>query len=529
MDQHSAHRWPAGVNALRAHGWRVAPAGATVVVPARIVAAMSATHHAPATPAPVAPPSAAPTLLGPGATGQTWPGEQWCRVRVHGPAGALDVALPTARTVADLCAELTGRLLPGAPLVASTPFALHRVGQAALDQHLPLAAADPRDGEVFHLSPSPGPRPARVVDDALHTLGAAATGAWAPSTLAAAAATGAVLASAALALTLTAIAPGAPALQLLGAAALLAAALVIPHERTGSDVARTTAAAATLPLWVAAGLALARASATGTAGSLALAGLALAVGAGAALAAVPTRRFLWATPIAAGALVAVGGLLVASSTTTTAGAAGVMGAAVVAAAAGAPWVITRSARWSSPHPGPVRRERLTEVAVRTRALVTALSLAGAGALAVCALVLATSGAGLSSGQVTMARWLALALALLAGLRARRTRFALESASMLTAAALPLVALLLVVVVPAATGARWVLVALVAALVAGALALVVVFRAAAEGHEEALARVNRPRVRRALSVVEGVVAVAVVPLLAGVLGVYAAAAGAGASL
>ncbi len=526
VDQHGVHRCSARVRAARAHGWEVAPAVSIPVVSVRIVAAMSATHHLPANATPVS-----PTSPGSRASEQTWQGDGWCRVRVHGPAGAVDVALPTSRTVADLCAELAGRLLPGAPLVAQAPFQLHRVGQTALDQGRPLAAADPREGEVFHLSPSPTPSPARVVDDALHTLGtsAGAAGVWAPATLAAAATTGAMVASVTLALAVATIVPGVPALPLLGAAALLAAALVIPHEATGSDVARATAAAAALPLWAGAGLALARATATSGPGTLALAGLALAVGAGAALGAVPTRAALWATPIAAGALVGAGGLLVAGGVTTSAGAAGVMGTVVLVAAAGAPWLIARSARWSSPHPGPVGREELTAAAARTRALITALSLAGAGALAACSLVLATSGAGLSGGQVTMARWLALALALVAGLRARRTRFALESASMVTAAVLPLVALVLVVVALAAPGARWALVAALTAALAGVLALVVVLRSAQDGDRGALSRLTRPRVRRALSIVEGVVAVSVIPLLAGVLGVYAAAANAGTSL
>ena len=390
----------------------------------------------------------------------------WCRVRVHGPAGALDVALPTERTVADLSAELAAHLLPGAPLEAEGPWRLHRLGQREIDPAAPFGAALPRDGDVFHLTGDAVPAPALVVDDALDALGRAAgeTGRWGPAGMTAAGVAGAVGVSSALTVALALVRPAGVALPLVLAACLLAAALVMRREDDGGEVARGAAAGAALPAWAGAGAALGRLAEAGTSGVWALAGVALAVGAAVAATAVPTLLPLWAAPAVTGVLLTVGGALVATGTLGTAGAAALVGTVVLLGSAAAPWVVARSERWSSPEPPPGGAEQLAGAARRTRATLTAVSLSVSAAVAVCVLVLAlgAGGSGLGEGRTSMARWLAVALAVVVALRARRSRFALESGAMLVAGLLPLGVLALVAVLLVGDGGRWGLVAVLAA-------------------------------------------------------------------
>ena len=543
-----------------AAGWWGGPGLVMGVVSVRIVARMSTTDHIASVPEP-GPRSIAVDLAAladryaapePGSepghepafdrapggwaeepTGAAVEVPDWCRVRVHGPDGALDVALPTGRTVADLCAELAAHLLPGAPLGAEGPWRLHRLGQREIDPAAPFGAALPRDGEVFHLTGEAVPAPALAVDDALDALGRAAgeCGRWGPAGTTAAGVACAVGASCALTVALALVRPAGVALPLVLAACLLAAALVMRREDDGGEVARGAAAAAALSAWAGAGAALGRLTEAGTSGVWALAGLALAVGAAAAATAVPTLLPLWAAPAVTGVLLTVGGGLVATGTLGTAGAAALVGTVVLLGSAAAPWVVARTERWSSPEPPPGGAEQLAGAARRTRATLTAVSLSVSAAVAVCALVLALGvGDGdLGEGRTTMARWLAVALAVVVALRARRSRFALESGAMLVAGLLPLGVLALVAVLLVGDGARWSLVAALAAVLGACVALVAVVRRAADGDEAALARLTRPRVRRTMGILETVVAVSVLPLLLGVLGVYAAAADAGASL
>lgn len=560
MDQHGVHAWPGRVSQAVPAGWRCGSWLVMTVVSVRIVLPMSATDRISSLPGPIGrgvdvdlaaltarkAPSAAwgepDDLLaalrapsagrGPGAA-ETPDPAAWCRVRVHGPAGALDVALPTGRTVADLGDELAAHLLPGAPLVAAGEWRLHRVGQAALAPAAPFAAAHPRDGDVFHLTSAPEPEPARAVDDALDALGraAGASGRWGPAGMTTAAATCAVGAAAALTAALALVDPAGAALPLLLAAGLLAAALVVRRESDGGEGARAVAAGAALPAWAGAGAALGHLLGVGASGTWALAGVGLAVGAAAAATAVPTLVPLWAAPAAAGALLAVGGALVGVGWLTTASAAAMTGTLVLLGTATAPWVVARSERWSSPQPPEGGEEEISALARRARGVLSAVSVVAAAAVAVCAVVLATGvgSGGASAGQVLMGRWLAVALAVVVVLRARRSRFSLDSGAMLMAGLLPLGVLGLVAVLLGGAGARWGVVAALTAALGVCVALVAVVRRAADGDDGPLARLTRPRVRRALGVLETLVAVSVLPLLLGVLGVYAAAADAGASL
>lgn len=560
MDQHGVHAWSGRVSQAVPAGWRCGSWLVMTVVSVRIVVPMSATDHISSLPGPTGrgvdvdlaaltarrtpgaarggPEDLLVALRAPAAREDPGPAETaeaaaWCRVRVHGPAGALDVALPTGRTVADLGDELAAHLLPGAPLVASGAWRMHRVGQAALAPAAPFAAAHPRDGDVFHLSSAPEPEPARAVDDALDALGraAGANGRWGPLAMTTAAATCAVGAAAALTTALALVDPAGVALPLLLAAALLAAALVVRRESDGGEGARGAAAGAALPAWAGAGAALGHLLGVGTSGTWALAGVGLAVGAAAAATAVPTLVPLWAAPAAAGVLLAVGGALVGAGWLTTAGAAALTGTVVLLGMAAAPWMVARSERWSSPQPLEGDEERIAALARRTRGLLSGVSVVAAAAVAVCAVVLATGvgNGGASAGQVLTGRWLAVALAAVVVLRARRSRFALDSGAMLMAGLLPLGVLALVAVLLGGAGARWGVVAALAVALGVCVALVTVVRRAADGDDGALARLTRPRVRRTLGVLETLVAVSVLPLLLGVLGVYAAAADAGASL
>ena len=110
--------------------------------------------------------------------------DSWCTVRVRGPRGGVDVALPASQTVAETVDELAARLLPGAPLGRpGETWYLHRLGRPPFHPSARLVEVDLRDGESLHLSPHPMPRPAQPVDDGLVALaeGAARAPRWSPT------------------------------------------------------------------------------------------------------------------------------------------------------------------------------------------------------------------------------------------------------------------------------------------------------------------------------------------------------------
>ncbi|WP_165865533.1 EsaB/YukD family protein [Vallicoccus soli] len=447
----------------------------------------------------------------------------WRRVRVVGPTGALDVSLPTGRPVAELVDELRTALLPGAPLGdADRPWHLHRVGGAPLPPGAPLVDARLRDGDVLHLTPGAAPAPAHRVDDALEVLaqGASAAGRWTLAGLRAAAAVAAVVLGAGAAVLALGLPGGGPAAPLVVAALLLLAATRLRATRDG-DLGSDVAALAALPAWAAAGW-----SVGGTAGGgwarAALVGLGVAAGALAAAACTPRRRAWWSLGALGGAAVAVGAGLVARDVLAPAEAAGAVGAVALAGLAALPWLVTRTALWSEPAPAGRDEASLLRAAAGTRALLTGATAACAGAVGACATALAL-------GEGSYERWLGAALAVVLLLRARRSRVVADSAAALVSAAVPLAVALARLALDGGTTARAVVLGVLAVLTAASLLLHALGAVAATGRRTALERMARPRVRRSLDVLEGLAAVTVLPLLAGVLGVYGAAADAGSQL
>lgn len=461
----------------------------------------------------------------------------WCRVRVHGPEGAVDVSVPTHRPVAEITGELVASLLPGAPLSSGGgAWHLHRLGRPALDPESTLGDALPRDGEDLHVTAGRVPEPAQRVDDALAALAEASSraGRWTAGRLATAAGAAAVVASAGVALLLLQLRPAGPALPLLLATGLLTAALALRRSApavdagsgsgsgAGSGSGSGAAALATLPAWLCAGLALARLLGTGALGALVLAALALALGAVVAVAAAPHLLAWWVLLATSGALAVLGGAVVASGLLGVQEAAAALGVVVLLVMAALPWAVARGPVWSAADVPAGQEEELARRGERTRHLLSAGTAAGAAAVSTCALVLAASGNG-------MQQWLAAVLAVLLVLRARRSRFVADSGPMLGGGLLVLVVLLRAVAVQGQLAVLWAVVAALVGVAAALLALVGAARRAADGSPAGLERLGRARVRRTLDVLEGLVAVAVLPLLAGALGVYAAAGDAGARL
>lgn len=501
----------------------------------------------------------------------------WLHVRVLGPTGAVDVSLATGRATADLVSELLGGLLPGAPvLLPGAGWHLHPLGRAPLEPGALLREAGLRDGAVLHLTPHRAPPAATVVDDPLDDLaaGAAQAGIW--TLRAAAAVLSAAVPCYALALAAVAVlAPvgaGAAAAVLLFAAvvALAAAWAAVPSGRTQSGASapaqelwRGVVAAAALPTLAVVASAAARALQAGTAATVGVGGLALGLGSYAAAALAPRLCAAWAFLSAGGVLVALAAAAAwAGCPGTTTAAVG--GCLALVGTAALPGLLARSGPPAGGHPyaatgdrpagAPARAGcrpaggdsvRLQERARTARQLLTGLVATGAAAVTACGVVL-------SRGDPPE-RGLAVALAVVLALRARRSRFVLETTAMLTGAVLVLAVVLSVVQVRPGGGTvaaralpalptlpalpaglpAWLLPALLPALLAALLAvLLAVLRAvlrAQDGRPAGLARLSGPRVRRLADAVELAAAVAVLPLLAAALGLYTLAADAGARL
>lgn len=440
----------------------------------------------------------------------------------------MDVALPSALTVAEIVERLRSRLLPGAPLGGpGESWFLHRMGEAALAPDSRLADAALHDGDSVHLSRLEVPLPARPVDDGLVALAGAAgrTGRWTPSAMRVAAAIAVVAASTVASVLALGLVPGSPAPSFVLAAVLLVLAVLLRGSagRHGStttdDVPGLAAALGSVPAWLTAGIATADAFGGGTSTRTTLAATAVTVGAALAAGCLPQRAPWWLFLGGVGVSVSLGATLTASGTTTVGQAGAILAVVWVLGLAASPWILTRSRALLEPDP---RAGALPARARRARAVVGALTLAGAlvACLAVLPLVVGGGGIGL---------WFSAAIAVALGLRARRSRFVVEAGAGLAAAFVLLTAVGVVVFRDGGLGLRIGLLVVAVLVIVGLAALSRAVREAGTGRGEALVWWDRPRTRRTLGVVETAAYVAILPLLAGILGLYGAAADAGAGL
>ena len=452
-------------------------------------------------------------------------------LRVAGPGGAVDLAVPAELPVVDLVCQLVDRLAAGAPLGdPGDVWVLHRLDGRALPASQSVDGAQVLDGETLHLTRA-APPPASVrVDDPLQVLADAARLAprWDPRAVEVAAAVAVGLA-AVVAVGLSLLVPFAgPALPLLLGGGLLAGALALSSSGSGAAAAATAAAAGAVVALGAAGLAAAAgrpAAATLTAATLA--GVALG---GCAAGAVLPARVRWWVAVAAGAgtgALALG--LVGTQVVAAAAAAGVTAVAWLVLLAALPWLVARRAPWRRPDaPAAGTVGALSAAAVRTRRVLDGVAVGGAVAVAAAGGYLALVGDGLAQG-------LAAALAVVVAARARRSAFLVDSAAQLLAGGLVGAALAARLATGGGTTARLAVLAAVALLCVAALVVAVqAGRAAALGDPAGAAGGvtgwwSQPRTRRLVDVVEYAAALAVLPLLLGVLGVYTLAADAGARL
>ena len=456
----------------------------------------------------------------------------WCTVRVRGPEGAVDAALPAGASVAEVVDELAGRLLPGAPLVRGAdgrPWYLHRTGAGPLPPGVSLETAGVRDGDVLHLGPWPMPHPAQPVDDGLVALaeGAAQASRWTVRR-AAVLVTALLVAVTAVAAGLSLALPGGPLVPLALALMLLALATlqrrsrptVRLDEEPAPDLPTLGAGLASLTAWVGAGVAGGLVTGGGAALVLTLAGAALALGAGLAWLAVGERGAWWAAAGTLGGGVALPSALVAGGVLVAPRAIAVVLTVWLGLLLALPWLVTRSRTWTDPAEGP----DLVEHAAATRRTLDAAAVAGGVAAAAGLWVLATSSAG---GGIVLGFCAAVSLA--AVLRARRSVFVMESASAVGAGVVGLAGVGWALALTGGPASR----AVVVVIAVGAVGLLVglggALRVAAAGGDGLVAWWHRPRTQRLLGRLEATAAVAVLPLLAGVLGIYAAAADAGARL
>jgi hypothetical protein len=463
----------------------------------------------------------------------------------------VDAALPATASVAEVVEELAGRLLPGAPLIRGAdgrPWYLHRTGAGPMPPGVTLEAARVRDGDVLHLGPWPMPRPARTVDDGLVALaeGSSRVPQWTPRRVGVLVTTLLVaLASVAAALSLAL--PAAPLVALALAAMLLALAAlqrrtrprpgppalpvgddVLPAEdpapsRAG-DLPALGAGLSSLPAWIAAGVSTALLGRADLALLLTLAGSALAVGAGLAWLVVGERGPWWAGAGTLGVVVSLPAALVAGDLLAPVRAIAAVLTLWLAVSLALPWFVTRSRTWTDPRQDA---DVLVAHAEATRRTLDVGALAAASAAAVGLVLVAVSARDGSSVMVVLGFVVAVSLA--AVLRARRSVFVVESAALVGAGVVGLAGVGWAVALDGGPVARGLVVAAVVLVVGVLVGLGGALRAAAAGDDQVVAWWHRPRTQRWLGWLETTAAVAVLPLLAGVLGIYAAAADAGARL
>ncbi|MCD2192258.1 EsaB/YukD family protein [Actinomycetospora endophytica] len=483
----------------------------------------------------------------------------WCTVRVRGPEGTVDAALPATATVAEVVEELAGRLLPGAPLVRGAdgrPWYLHRTGAGPLPPGISLQAAGVRDGDVLHLGPWPMPRPAQAVDDGLVALadGSSRVPRWTPHR-AGVLVTTLLVALATLAAALSLALPAGPLVAVVLAGTLLGLAALqrrsrpgglalpagedlaavasraddLPPGRAPGDLPALGAGLSSLPAWVAAGVATGLLGRADLAVVLTLGGAALAVGAGLAWLVVGERGPWWAGAGTAGVAVALPAALVAGGLLIPARAVAVVLTLWLAVSLALPWFVTRSRTWTDPRQDAAD---LVAHAEATRRTLDVGALAGATAAAVGMVLLAASavgGAGVDGSGGVMVLGFVVAVSLAALLRARRSMFVVESAALVGAGTVGLAAVGWAEALIGGPAARGLVVAAIVVAVGVLVALGGALRAGSSGDDRVVAWWHRPRTQRLLGWLETAAAVAVLPLLAGVLGVYLAAADAGARL
>ncbi|MCZ8379053.1 type VII secretion integral membrane protein EccD [Mycobacterium sp. CPCC 205372] len=160
------------------------------------------------------------------------------RISVHSVdgnhRGTIDLALPSAMTIAELLPSIIDRVGASGP-DAPIRWRLCRLAGAALDQSMSLSEVGVRDGEVLLLSRHEPPPPAFRSQD-LSTVVADAAAGGPSSRLITSAATAWTVAAGAVAVTCAGVSSStAIHLGIVGALATAAAAAAVVADRTGSD------------------------------------------------------------------------------------------------------------------------------------------------------------------------------------------------------------------------------------------------------------------------------------------------------
>lgn len=450
------------------------------------------------------------------------------RVTVVAPQARVDVTLPAQALVADVLHQLAGLIDGGGPVPSGrrridpdgAGWVITPLTGPTLDEEATVAQAGVRDGDVLYLRPRVPALPGPLFDDVVDAV-AMASGAryrWGPSaSRAAALVSAAITASVGVPVLLSAGAPwgwpaavaGLAATMLLGAATLL-----------GRVLRRPTQAAAALGFALvysalAGGLALASGDLLASFGAaqLLMASVLTGVAAGAALLLVPGRVPMLAFVIGtagSGAVLAVVDLLLGQSAPRV-GAVGV--AVIILFQPALPTLAMRLGRVPFPEvPRDLAQFReLNSAAVGDSALAAgfrgeqffAAVLLAAGVVACgCVAVLAAS-------ESRWARWLAVTAVASLMLRSRQLRSTVPKAVALAAGASGAITALASLAPTWSVGLR---LSLLVAAVATAVVAVVLL-------ERQPPRRPSPHRGRWLDIAEMLALVTILPLVAGVLGLY----------
>jgi type VII secretion integral membrane protein EccD len=163
-------------------------------------------------------------------------GADLCRITVRGPDGRADLAVPVSVTPGDLLTLLVRRLA-GDAAGERTGWVLQRLGDAPLDEDVPIEVLELLDGEVLYLRPADDAVPELRYDDVPDGIGASVgtrTDRWTPAaTRRLLLAVGAVGLVAAAAVGVAGLPGPAVAPTGAGVAALLVAAAVLLLRRAG--------------------------------------------------------------------------------------------------------------------------------------------------------------------------------------------------------------------------------------------------------------------------------------------------------
>ncbi len=436
-----------------------------------------------------------------------------CRITVVGPARRADLTLPADVAVAELIPDLV-QILDGDQQADAAPrrWSLLRVGGGALDLERSLAAQTVLDGAMVFLRDTSTPPQPPVVEDIVESVAIAVDvrpGRWTASAARVLWTAVAAACAAAAAWECQGAPDGVPRAALaLGAALLLLVAAGAVLRTARQPVPGAALALAALPLWAVGGAAASTALDLGGTAALAGAAAAVVVGALAACLAAPPA-VAPAAGVAALALpvavaVAAGAALQAGVTQEAA----VLAVVALVVTDQLPRVATLLAGLSAAGPGPAATG--PELRARVDRGHRTLAWLHAGA----ALALAGALVGLALSSLPLAWALGAVTALAVALRTRRFRFTAEVVPLAVAALVGPLTLEAVL-------ARWLRVqgtggtaaAIALALATAALALAVALSA------PRLAG-SSPGRRRLLDVLELVANLALVPLVIGVLGVFA---------